>query len=280
MGPVVGITCATDAGDVSPLLSGRIINYVDTAYVAAIEAAEAVPLLLPTVQDAGVCRRLLGQVDSLIVTGGGRPLPDALLALDPLPSLREQNEVRYHSDSLFIQEALSAGMPLLGVCRGHQMINEVLGGTTYRQLAPDLPEAGRHSQYPRPGDEPAHRMRVAPRTRLHTVLGEDEVEVNSFHVQAVWRVSPLCVVAARSDDGVIEAIESQVHPFVVGVQYHPERMPEAAHSRKLFRALAAAALSFVAQRQGACGVLATAAPTGRLHRRRLRALDLQRQWAD
>jgi putative glutamine amidotransferase len=164
---------------------------------------------------------LLNRIDGMLVCGNDRTVSrydDAPM----LPTLQEQNPRRYESDARWIRGALRRHMPLLGICRGMQMINEVLGGRLNPQLFPD-PDRDRHVQ-PLPGDQPWHPLEVVPESLLHRLLGAESVPVNSFHRQGIGLPAGAVAVTGRAGDGTIEVIEGSTGDFLLGVQFHPERL--------------------------------------------------------
>ncbi|MEW6425865.1 MAG: gamma-glutamyl-gamma-aminobutyrate hydrolase family protein [Bacillota bacterium] len=236
--PVIGITVAFETAPENSLVPGADLYYTNREYARAVELAGAVPVMLPKVAGEGILQGLLDSIDGLVVTGGARPVPGDLLARPVLPGLKEQNPARYAYDYRLIAEALRRDMPVLGICRGHQMINEVTGGS----LLLRIPEPHPHRQTGAPGT-PAHAVEIEPDTLVHRIVGRRRLPVNSLHLQAVERAGPGMVVAARAEDGVVEAIESKNHSFVLGVQFHPEKMTADPVYLNFFQVLAEAASS-------------------------------------
>lgn len=122
------------------------------------------------------------------------------------------------------REALAAGMPVFAICRGMQLLNVALGGTLHQHIGDD------HTLT-------THRVDIAPGTRLHAILGP-RVEANSRHHQALARLAPALVVNAYAPDGTIEGVEMPGDAYVLGVQWHPEDLPD----RRLFQAFTTAVL--------------------------------------
>jgi putative glutamine amidotransferase len=136
-------------------------------------------------------------------------------------------------------EALDRDLPVLAICRGHQLFNVYHGGTLVQHLAGDP-----HRILPRPADpsKPMHEVSVAPGTKLAAALGAGQHPVNSRHHQAVDKVGGLLRISARSvGDGIVEGLERPDKAFAVGVQWHPEDQVRADETQlKLFRAFAEA----------------------------------------
>jgi putative glutamine amidotransferase len=142
--------------------------------------------------------------------------------------------------------AIEDGKPVLGVCRGLQVINVATGGTLYQDLATQYPGAIKHDYYPgHPRDYLAHDIRIEGRSRLHRSFGAEQVRVNSMHHQGIKTLGDTLVPTAWAPDGVIEAAESNEHPFLAGAQWHPEMLADTdAPTLRLFTAFADAAGAF------------------------------------
>ena len=181
--------------------------------------------------------------DGLILTGGVDVDP-ACYREEPHPKVRHVNPLRDAFELAVLRHALTADLPVLAICRGHQLLNVAFGGSLLQHVEGDDHRAHRE------GDMPSrwHTVRLEPGTRLRAAHTTAQMEVNSRHHQAVLpaTLAPDLRVAAVSPDGLIEAVESAKHTWVVGVQWHPERLEPnhpgfADRSRSLFRAFVAAA---------------------------------------
>lgn len=214
-------------------------------YMRSLTEAGAAPVLLcpdMTPEELNAC---VNRLDGLMLAGGNDVDPN-LYGQEPVSALGEVNPRRDRFETALIRAFLQAKKPIFGICRGIQAMNVALGGALWQ----DLP-----SQYRRPdgrppmahqqtclGQYPFHRVTVADHSLLKRVLGVDALDVNTFHHQAVSVQAPGCVASAVADDGVIEAIELPGYPFVLGVQWHPERMtPADPQARRLFEAFVEAA---------------------------------------
>ena len=181
----------------------------------------------------------LHSLDGLLLTGGSDINPkrygESSNGSDEVDDARDERE------DCLLREALAADLPVFAICRGLQMFNVVAGGTLVQHLA----STNVHRQKPKnaePGKHPAaHRVWVAPETRLARIIGAGGHDVNSRHHQAVESMGPGLLVSAISEDGVIEALEKPDASFALAVQWHPEdRIFVSAADRKLFEAFAAA----------------------------------------
>ncbi len=165
------------------------------------------------VQDALTC-------DGLLLPGGGDMDPK-FYGQARIPACGEPNLLRDAAEPLLLRAFLAADKPVLGICRGIQVMNAVLGGDLYQDIKPfeHLPHNDHWAK--------VHTVTVRRGTLLSRILGQDTVLVNSQHHQAVDRVAPGFTLAALSEDGIVEAIEKPDAGFCLGVQWHPEWLSDA-----------------------------------------------------
>ncbi|HOE35220.1 MAG: gamma-glutamyl-gamma-aminobutyrate hydrolase family protein [Chloroflexi bacterium] len=214
---------------------------IPRAYLDAVLAAGGVPILLPTNLPLGELPGLLERFDGLLLSGGG-DLHPARYGEAEHPEIHSVDPERDAFELALIPLALAADKPLLAICRGCQALNAALGGSLYWDIASQLPEAGRHDWYPAyPRDLLAHKVRIEQGTKLAEILGARSARVNSLHHQAVRKPGRGVVVSARAEDGVIEGIELPEKRFALGVQWHPECLPEDERMRVLFTVFVQAA---------------------------------------
>ncbi|HEU5299114.1 MAG TPA: gamma-glutamyl-gamma-aminobutyrate hydrolase family protein [bacterium] len=215
------------------------------AYAAAVGAAGAeVVWLEPAVVEGTDPEEILRDVDALVFSGGvdvdpvhfgEGVIPDADVEVDPR---------RDAAEFPLIKAALAHDVPVLGICRGIQLINVAAGGTLHQDLGLTGLDRTEHQQREagRGTEDLAHPVRIEQTSRLARTLGVHQVQVNSFHHQAIKQPAPGFVVTARSPDGVIEGMEHPGRTFVLAVQWHPERMVRShGEQRRLFQALVEAA---------------------------------------
>lgn len=189
-------------------------------YVRAVEAAGGVPVVLASgrPEDAG---DLLARVDGLLLTGGADVDP-SFYGAAPHPKLKEVLPGRDAFELALVRSALDRDVPVLAICRGHQVLNVATGGT----LVQDIPsEIGGRSDHDPDVERwtTAHEVRVRPGTRLRQILGRDTLAVNSFHHQAIKALGAgLQATAWSVSDEIVEGVEMPDRRFVIGVQWHPE----------------------------------------------------------
>lgn len=218
--PVIGITANHEGCDAT--LRDR--------YYEQVVSAGGTPLIIPPVADSGVITRTLDSIDALLLTGGGDINP-LWCGEEPLPGLHSINARRDLPELLITRLAANRQMPVLGICRGLQTMTLALGGT----VAQDISQKDGVLKHSQDADraEPTHSVSIEADTMLHGIFNEDTILVNSFHHQAVSSAGNGLRVAATAPDGTIEAVESNCHKSLLGVQWHPEWMGE--DGQPLFR---------------------------------------------
>jgi putative glutamine amidotransferase len=205
-------------------------------YVEAVRAAGAVPVILPPLNDDDALAGYLQRLDGLVLVGG-RDIPPEAYGEEATPTIRRMPSPRWEFESELLRQWLATDKPVLGICLGSQFANVVQGGTLIQDIPTEVGDEVVH-------ETPAgvhHRVRIDPASKLYAILGESEVDVWARHHQAVDTLGEGLSVAARSEDGLVEATEMQSKPFAVFVQWHPERMEGTEHQEKIFRALVEAA---------------------------------------
>jgi putative glutamine amidotransferase len=241
MRPVIGITCSRVVGGAWGLYSpGHLMDYVFSEYSEAVLAAGGAPLIVPAAQNEESIQGILDRLNGLILTGGPDVNP-RFYGEQPLDGLGEIDETLDLMELETAKTAVAKDLPILAICRGIQTLNVSQGGSLYQDLRSQIPGSISHGQK---ADKAilTHTVRIERETRLFTILGSEEIWVNSKHHQAIKAAAPGLAVSARASDGIIEAVEHTERRFVLGVQWHPEgtwrRDPS---SLKLFQALIEAA---------------------------------------
>jgi putative glutamine amidotransferase len=214
--PVIGITMSYDPKEHS--------LHIPTVYVDAVLGSGGSPLLLPAIGKYLAADEYLARIDGLLLSGGADIVPDAY-GQAPLDDLENPSVLTPDRDAFeipFTKLALSRGIPILGICRGVQVLNVACGGTLYQDISlMDRAEPISHT-YTDPDN--LHAVSVLPGSKLAGFMGGERFTVNSSHHQAVKDVPNCLRACAWADDGVIEAVESTDGKFTIGVQWHPERL--------------------------------------------------------
>jgi putative glutamine amidotransferase len=210
-------------------VGGRNGYFLHPNYAAIVSGSGALPVILPLVGNRQEARELLERVEGLMLTGGADIDPTHYGQAARHPDMIAPRE-RTESDFAYVREAKDRGMPVLGICLGAQTLNVAFGGSLLQHIPDDVPGALAHEE----GAE--HTIRIEPGTVLRGALGVESATVNSYHHQAIGDLAPGFRIAARSPDGIIEAIERTDHPFFIGVHWHPERLSTSDTTRKLLRA--------------------------------------------
>jgi putative glutamine amidotransferase len=246
--PVIGVPAQTlQAIDRIPedLPHSWVMN---SRYLTALESVGAAPLLVPLLsKDADALRSVYHVLDGVFLAGG--------VDVDPLSYGEDRREgcgstdlARDSVELKLTEWAWADGKPLLGVCRGLQIINIVGGGTLVQDCALYHEGAIKHDYFPTAGyarDLLSHDISIASETRLRRIYEADTTLVNSMHHQAIARLGDGLVVSGVAEDGIIEAVERRGDAFLVGVQWHPEMLVERdAGTRRLFQAFVDAACDY------------------------------------
>lgn len=209
-------------------------------YMDAIVELGGLPLMLPLSDDKEIISQIAYEFDGFLFTGGHDVSPE-MYGERISDKCGKCCIMRDTMEKLLLNEVLKANKPVLGICRGIQIINTVLGGTLYQDLPSQKPSEINHHQTP-PYDIPVHNVNIIENTLLYNIIKKDELSVNSYHHQAVKELSPILTTMAYSPDGLIEAVGIKDKKFVLAVQWHPEFSYKTDESsRKIFKAFIDAA---------------------------------------
>lgn len=218
MRPIIGITpsLATDEKKI----------YTPTSYPTAIIAAGGTPLFFNFTRDDEMIEAYAAMVDGVLFSGGDDVDPasygeEQLWACGDVCPLRDAFEIKL----LKTLVEKYPEKPILGICRGAQLMNVAMGGTLYQDLQSQVKGCIRHQQQ-QISAYASHKATVSEGSKLQTIYGSTEVMVNSFHHQAVKDLGQGLTITAKASDGVVEAFEKPDHPYFVAVQWHPERLVE------------------------------------------------------
>lgn len=217
MKPIIGITTFNEHKD------QRNYNSVDYNYINSVTLAGGVPVLLPIINNKEDIKEYLNNIDGLIFSGGEDILP-AIYEENPINELRAISTERDFFEIELFKLAYDMDKPILGICRGIQLINVASGGTLYQDIYVQRENTLGHSPTKIERNSLYHFIDIEKGSKLFDIFNEDKIMVNSFHHQSVKNVSHEFRITARSYDGIIEAIEAKNKKFVIGVQWHPEAL--------------------------------------------------------
>lgn len=216
---------------------------VYASYIHVLQRVGVTPSLVTPAHGSDEVAALVRAGRGLVLSGG-EDLDPSLYGEEPIPELGVVNPTRDTMEWRALDVALELDMPVLGICRGMQLLNVYFGGTLYQDLPTQRGDMITHDQSA-PWGHHHHHVQCADGSRLARILGDCvPLEINSFHHQAVKDLAPGVRCTAQAEDGLIEAIESERHRWVVGVQWHPERneaeTPTSDPNIKILQAFAAA----------------------------------------
>ena len=216
----------------------------------AVAAAGGLPVYVPPGLDPETLRDLYDRLDGLLLPGGPDVRP-ALYGQSQHPMSLVIDDPRDALELRLARWAAAEDLPVLGICRGHQVLNVALGGTLVQDIPSQVNTTLKHDQVDGlPRSNRLHTVAIAEDSQLAAILGETHVSVNSLHHQSVAEVAPGARVTATAPDGVVEALEVPGKPFLLSVQWHPEDLyAEDPAMARLFEAFVAAARERHAQRE-------------------------------
>ncbi len=234
--PLIGVTTSEvrAAERISPTPEGEPRGRemaLGLPYLQGLEAAGALPLVMPPLSEEAI-EPLLDRLDGICLSGGPDLDPQNYGAR-PHPELGPTDPDLDRFELAVARRADAREMPILAICRGTQALNIVRGGALHQHL-PEISEAVSHRQRT-PGTETSHPVDIDPGSRLAAAIEGNEIDVNSFHHQAIDRLGDGLVVSARAPDGTIEAVEDPTRPFLIGVQWHAETLVHRPYEAALFR---------------------------------------------
>jgi len=240
--PMIGISCSMGQNIFSMTMENtpQLQHRMNDTYVKAIARAGGIPVILPNLEDISLIEDMVAGLDAILLSGGG-DLDPALFgqrATRNLGTVTPRRDAFELALARFVLE--KTDKPVLGICRGIQVMNVAMGGT----LHIDLPDDGKlcHSLDMYPRNAVTHDITVQKNTRMESIFGGEIGRVNSFHHQAVKDLADDFISSAWSvPDGVIEALEIPGDRFAVGVQWHPEELTQREEAKNLFSCFVKAA---------------------------------------
>lgn len=221
MNPIIGIVSCG-------YMNNR--QFVTQNYIKAVEDSGGIPIIIPCVIDPSLYCRYTAICDGFLFCGGDDITP--WLFGEELVTAHGKTDTKTDIFHLsFMDYVLTAKLPLLAICRGMQILNVVLGGSIYQDISLRSELSINHMQLSENRTDVSHRVMFSKNSMLYNICGDCEI-TNSFHHQCIKTLGKDLRISGISSDGVIEALESVVHPFVVGVQWHPECMYQSYPSMK------------------------------------------------
>lgn len=250
--PIIGIPTQTlqSLGGVSAEIPPSWV--MSQRYIQTLVAAGAAPWMIPLVDEATL-RAIYERLDGVFLPGGA-DIDPVSYGRDPHPLCDKTDRERDRVELAMARWALDDQKPLLGVCRGMQLVNVAAGGTLYEDLAEQLPGSIKHDYFPFQGqnfarDHLAHEVEVQPGSRLADLFGDGALKVNSMHHQGVRDIGEGLRPTATAPDGLIEAVEGMDGGYLVGVQWHPEALTDGDdRTPRLFEQFISASRSWSASR--------------------------------
>jgi putative glutamine amidotransferase len=220
--PIIGIPCSIYPDSWYTPANGNAISYL-----RALEAAGGIPALIHLTRDAEVIDAHYARCDAILFAGGEDVGPAHYRAA-PHPKLGRTNPEQDEVEIALARRAVADGKPVLGICRGIQLLNVALGGTLYQDIGSEIDGALNHleSTERRDMSHPAHPIALAQDCWLAEQIDTIAPVVNTLHHQALRDIAPGLRVTGRAPDGVVEAVEGSGASFVLGVQCHPEELWE------------------------------------------------------
>lgn len=223
--PRIGISGShmIDGGGMFP---GYKRSYVNDDYITSVIRAGGIPFILPFTEDESVVKEMMQHVDGLLLSGGHDLYP-LYYGEEPLQGIGDVWPERDVFDFTLLREAKERQLPIMGICRGHQIVNVFHGGTLYQDLKYDPNCTIKHSQNQR-AELATHTVLIDEDSRVANIIGTTEVLTNSHHHQTVRRIGEGLRVTGRAKDGTIEIMEGTDYPYLMTYQFHPEMMSRTA----------------------------------------------------
>lgn len=229
--PIIGLTSSSSTNE-----SGSPVCQVGQAYVDAIQKAGGIPLVIPLGIDQVQIKALLSRLDGLLLTGGGDIDPRTFKGA-PHPNVYGISPKRDALEFFLLEAAVTSNKPFLAICRGIQVLNVAFGGDLYTHIQDQVEKSLKHDWFPKfPRDKIAHTVRLIPGSKLHRIFETDVIRVNSLHHQGIKSVGEGLKATAFAPDGLVEGLEVDGAGFALGVQWHPECLPDDGKQIKLFEA--------------------------------------------
>ena len=225
MKPIIGITSDLLL-ETSPRIPGNYPTYATHDVVEAIYAGDGIPIILPFPDRVKECKSAAKEMVKLydgLLLPGGPDIDPRYFDEDPVKGLGMTLSAKDEFEIALIKETLTSGKPILGICRGIQILNVALGGSLYQDLSTQNKDAAIQHKQAALGNYPTHRVSLAKGSKLYRMFG-DKLIVNSRHHEAVKGIAPDLKVTAIAPDGLVEGVESTKNDQLLAVQWHPENL--------------------------------------------------------
>lgn len=222
--PIIAISAGTRNEAALSTHIQTVVTGTNVHYVQAIVRAGGAPVVIPVITDEAALAAIVGMADGVLLTGGG-DISSLAFGEEPHRTARYHDPARDTMEMTVTHLALERGLPLLGVCRGIQLLNVALGGTLIQDIPSQVPDACNHYAQP-VAPTLLHSVAIEPDSLLARVMGSETTAVNSYHHQAVSRLGRGLRVNCRARDGVIEGVESSENKPLLAVQFHPEEIAD------------------------------------------------------
>lgn len=235
MKPIIGITTFES--------EEKGYHRIKSNYINSVFAAGGIPINIPIIHEEKDYDAYLDILDGIIFTGGLDVSPLSYNE-NPLKEINSTSSIRDKYEMGLFKKAYERKLPILGICRGLQVANVVLGGSLYQDIYVQVPGVLGHQPDDMPNDEFYHSINIKKDTKLFNIFRSEKVFVNSLHHQAIKELGEGLVIAALSEDGIIEAVEPTDDRFLIGLQFHPEDLTKKYEKfLNIFRELVQAAKS-------------------------------------
>lgn len=211
-------------------LNGLNQSRVPVDYSNAVERSGGLPFLIPVLKyaDDKVIDEIISRVDGVIFTGGS-DIDSSFYGIEnkeEIEDIMKLNKIRDEFEFRLLKSAIKLNKPILGICRGIQLINVYFGGTLYKDINSEYDTDIEHLAPLDCKYRKTHEIEIDKNSKLYEIYSRTKIEVNSFHHQGLKKVAKGFKVIAKATDGIVEAIEYEGNNFILGLQFHPEMMFE------------------------------------------------------
>jgi len=219
--PLIGITCGEIQNRIEPW--SPVTHGQSQTYIQAILRAGGTPILLPLTTDPSVTKQLSELIDGLCMAGGNDLNPH-LYGQEPLPTTADYSDMRDQTETNMVAAVMSLQKPVLAICRGMQLLNVYRGGTLHQDLSVITSVDHDASSKLRSLVDASYPLSIVGNSKLAGIIGDEPINTNEHHHQAIDTLGKGVVVTARSGDNIIEGIELINYPYAIGIQSHPESL--------------------------------------------------------